>query len=151
MFQPKPKNAERAEHRAQQSARMTAAPSLADEFPRLKSLTMELEQYDGNGVTRISQMKQSLNLKSTSSIIRIHCGNMDCVRGDFELTDDLAKAVAAHRTSITGELRCEGWRNNGVIGKVRCSRMLRYKLILAYGAAVRKPAASRAASGQVGA
>ena len=132
MFQRKSKISERAEHRVEHSQRMTAAPPLADEFPHLRSLTMELGQYDGEGVTRMSQMKQSLNLKHTSSIVRIHCGNMDCVRGDFDLTGDIADAVASRRLSATGELRCQGWRNEAVIDRIRCGRILRYKLTLEY-------------------
>jgi hypothetical protein len=132
MFQRKPKDSERAEYRAEQSQRMTAAPPLADEFPHLRSLTMELGQYDGEGVTRISQMKQSLNLKHTSSIVRIHCGNMDCVRGDFDLTHDLARAVQERRSSVTGELRCQGWRSESVVDKIQCGRILRYKLNFEY-------------------
>jgi hypothetical protein len=132
MFQRKSKDSERAEYRAEQSQRMTAAPPLADEFPHLRSLTMELGQYDGEGVTRISQMKQSLNLRHTSSIVLIHCGNMDCVRGDFDLTHDITQAVASRRTSATGELHCRGWRNEAVIDRIRCGRILRYKVTLEY-------------------
>ena len=80
----------------------------------------------------MSQMKQTLNLKNTSSIVRVHCGNMDCVRGDFDLTHDLAEAAASRRGTATGELHCQGWRNKVSIEKVRCGRVLRYKLTLEY-------------------
>ena len=68
MFQRKSKTSERAEHRVEHSQRMTAAPPLADEFPHLRSLTMELGQYDGEGVTRMSQMKQSLNVPDRNRV-----------------------------------------------------------------------------------
>jgi len=132
MFRRNRKTDERSEYRARQSERATAAPLLADEFPQLRLLSMELGQYDLDGLTRISQMKQTLNLENTSSIVRIHCGNMDCVRGDFDLTHDLAEAAASRRGTATGELRCEGWRNKACIEKVRCGRILRYKLTLEY-------------------
>jgi hypothetical protein len=132
MFQQKRRTDERAEHRARQTERMTAAPLLTDEFPHLRSLSMELGQYDGDGVTRMSQMKQSLNLSNASSILRIHCGNTDCVRGDFDLTQELSQAVASRRATVSGELQCQGWRNKAVIEKVRCGRVLRYKLFLGY-------------------
>jgi hypothetical protein len=98
----------------------------------LRELSMELGQYDLDGLTRTSQMKQTLNLKNTSSIVTVHCGNMDCVRGDFDLTLDLANAAASRRGVATGELRCQGWRNKASIEKVRCGRILRYKLTLEY-------------------
>lgn len=132
MFQRKRKTDERSEYRARESERVTAAPLLADEFPQLRLLSMELSQYDLDGLTRMSQMKQTLNLKNTSSIVRVHCGNMDCVRGDFDLTQDLAEAAASRRGTATGELRCQGWRNKVSIEKVRCGRVLRYKLTLEY-------------------
>jgi hypothetical protein len=132
MFQRKRKTDERSEHRARESERVTAAPLLADEFPQLRLLSMELSQFDLDGLTRMSQMKQTLNLKNTSSIVRVHCGNMDCVRGDFDLTHDLAEAAASRRGTATGELRCQGWRNKVSIEKVRCGRVLRYKLTLEY-------------------
>ena len=132
MFQRKRKTDERSEYRTLQSERVTAAPLLADEFPQLRLLTMELSQYDLDGLARMSQMKQTLNLKNTSSIVRVHCGNMDCVRGDFDLTQDLAEAAASRRGTATGELRCYGWRNKVSIEKVRCGRILRYKLTLEY-------------------
>ena len=132
MFQRKRKTDERSEYRALQSERVTAAPLLSDEFPQLRLLSMELGQYDLDGLTRLSQMKQTLNLKNTSSIVRVHCGNMDCVRGDFDLTQDLAEAAASRRGTATGELRCQGWRNKVSIEKVRCGRILRYKLTLEY-------------------
>ena len=132
MFSRKQKTDERGEHRARQTERIAAAPALTDEFPYLTSLSMELGQYDGDGVTRMSQMKQSLNLKNASSILRIHCGNMDCVRGDFDLTSDLAEAAASRRAHATGEIQCQGWRNKSLIEKTRCGRILRYKLILEY-------------------
>jgi hypothetical protein len=132
MFRRKRKTDERSEYRALQSERVTAAPLLAEEFPQLRVLSMELGQYDLDGLTRISQMKQTLNLKNTSSIVRVHCGNMDCVRGDFDLSLDLANAAASRRGVTTGELRCHGWRNKASIEKVRCGRILRYKLTLEY-------------------
>ena len=132
MFQRKRKTDERSEYRAREGERVTAAPLLADEFPQLRLLSMELSQYDLDGLTRMSQMKQTLNLKHTSSIVRIDCGNMDCVRGDFDLTHDLAEAAASRQGTATGELHCQGWRNKASIEKVRCGRILRYKLTLEY-------------------
>lgn len=132
VFQRKSKNIERTEYRAQQRQQMSAAATLADKFPSVHSLSMELGQYDGNGMTRISQMKQTVNLERASSVMRIDCGNTDCVRGDFDLTGDLTRAVRGRRSSLSGELCCQGWRNKEVINKVRCGRVLRYKLTLEY-------------------
>ena len=52
-----------------------------------------------------------VNLKHAKSVFRFDCQNKECIRGDFDLSDVLAEAIAAQRTTAIGELRCKGWRN----------------------------------------
>ena len=132
MFSRKEKIDERAEYRAQQTERASAAPNLADKYRQLKALTLELSQYEPGGERRASQMKQSVNLEHASSVVRVHCGNMDCVRGDFDLSEQIAEGVAGHQVTVTGELVCQGWLSKVAIGRVRCDRMLRFKIHLQY-------------------
>ncbi len=53
-------------------------------------------------------------------------------RGDFDLTKELASAVAKKRTTVSGELSCQGWQNKTTIDAVHCHNILRYELKLAY-------------------
>jgi Cdc6-like AAA superfamily ATPase len=122
----------RFEHREQESQRVKDSPSLADRFRKLKSLTVDLSYYDPEGVTKTSQVKYTVNLANAKSVFRFNCPNTECIRGDFDLTEELAGAVAKKRTTVTGEMVCEGWRSKTTIDTVRCANILRYKLTLAY-------------------
>ena len=54
------------------------------------------------------------------------------MKGDFELTEELATALAKRLKTVAGELCCDGWQNKASIKKVRCNHVLRYKLKLGY-------------------
>lgn len=129
-----PRLTPRAEYRLLQTERVSQSPSLHDKFPHLKSLTLELTHYDADGASRLSQVKYTLNLAHARSLFHVDCSNSECVRGDFDLSDEIANAVAHARAAVTGELRCRGWRNKTTIDRVPCRKMLRYTLTLAYAA-----------------
>jgi hypothetical protein len=122
----------RSEYREQEGQRVKDSMSLADRFRQLKSLTVELNYLDAEGLTRNSQIKYSVNLANAKSVFRFSCPNHECIRGDFDLTDRLAAAVAGKRTTVTGEMLCEGWRSKTTIDTVHCHNILRYTLTLAY-------------------
>ena len=122
----------RAKYRLEEGQRVKDASTLSDEFHQLKSLTIDLEYFDPEGLTRNSRVRYSVNLANAKSVFRFNCPNQECVRGDFDLTEELAGAVAAHRTSLTGELACQGWRSKTAIDAVHCHNILRYKISLAY-------------------
>lgn len=122
----------RFEYREQESQRVKGSPSLSDKFPQLKALTVNLDYYNSAGVTKNSQIKYSPNLVNARSIFRIDCPNAGCIGGDFDLTEEIGKAVAEHRTSVTAEMSCQGWQSKTTIDTVHCHNILRYKLSLAY-------------------
>ncbi len=122
----------RAEYRQEQGQRIKDSASLSDRFPLLKSLTVELAYYDPEGVTRGSEIKYVVNLNAARSVFRFNCHNDECVRGDFDLSEELANAVASHHTSAPGEMCCPGWRSKNTIDMVHCHNILRYKFSLAY-------------------
>jgi hypothetical protein len=122
----------RAEYREQEGQRVKASPSLANKFRKVKSLTVNLGYYDTDGVTQNSQLKYVVNLDNAKSVFRFKCPNDECIRGDFDLSKELARAVAKHRTTVTGELSCQGWQSKATIDTVHCHNILRYELKLAY-------------------
>jgi len=122
----------RFEYREQENQRVQASPTLTDKFPALKALTLELGYFNSAGTSKNSQIKFMPNLDIGKSVIRIDCPNHGCIRGDFDLTDEVAKAVAAHRPSVTGELCCQGWQSKTTIDTVPCHNILRYTLSLTY-------------------
>jgi hypothetical protein len=122
----------RAEYRQQENQRIQDSVSLADKFQVLKSLTVDFTYFDSEGLSRNSEIKYTVNLAHAKSVFRIDCPNHECVCGDFDLSEDLARAVAAQQTTATGELHCRGWLSKNTINRVHCSNSLRYKLSLAY-------------------
>ncbi len=122
----------RFEYREQESQRVKAAPTLASRFPQLKALILDLGYYNPEGVTKNSQIKFTPNLQNGKSVVRIDCPNNGCIRGDFDLTASLAKAVSEHRASVTGEMCCQGWQSKTTIDTVPCHNILRYTLRLEY-------------------
>ena len=122
----------RFEYREQESQRVKDAPTLANRFPQLKALILDLGYYSPEGVTKNSQIKFTPNLQNGKAVIRIDCPNNGCIRGDFDLTAPVAKAVAEHRATVTGEMCCQGWQSKTTIDTVPCHNILRYTLRLEY-------------------
>jgi hypothetical protein len=122
----------RAEYRQLEDQRVKDSASLAEKFRKLKSLTVDLAYYSSEGGAKSSQIKYTVNLANARSVFRFSCPNNECVRGDFDLTKELAVAVAARRTAVTGEMTCRGWRSRTTIDTVHCGNVLRYKLTLSY-------------------
>jgi len=122
----------RAEYRQQEEQKIKDSVSLAEKFQKLKSLTVELAHYNPGGVTKSSQIKYTVNLANAKSVFRFSCLNNECIGGDYDLSAALATAVAARRTSASGEICCQGWRNRATINTIPCHNILRYKLSLGY-------------------
>lgn len=122
----------RAEYRQQEGQRIRNSASLADKFQQLKSLTVDLTYYNPEGVTKSSEIKYTVNLDNAKSVFRFDCQNGECIRGDFDLSAELTKAVDAHHITATGEMCCQGWRSKATIDTVPCRNILRYKLSLGY-------------------
>jgi hypothetical protein len=127
-----PRTSPRSEYLQQENLRVKDSPSLAEKFPRLKSLTVDLGYFGEEGVTCSSQIKYTVTLEHAKSVFRVGCHNQECVRGDFDLSEVIATAVAEKRKLVTGELCCQGWRNRAGIDTVPCRNLLRYKLTLSY-------------------
>lgn len=122
----------RADYRLQESLRTKESPSLAEKFPQLKSLTVELAYFSAEGVNKNSQISYSVNPAHAKSVFRFDCYNHECIRGDFDLSAVLAEAVAGHRGNVTGEMSCTGWLSKTTIDRIRCGNILRYQLSLEY-------------------
>ncbi|PYK96474.1 MAG: hypothetical protein DME18_03695 [Verrucomicrobia bacterium] len=122
----------RAVHRQQEGERIRNSASLAQKFPELKALTVNLAYYNSDRVTKSTQFKYTVNLNNARSVFCFDCLNKECVRGDFDLSEELTNAVAAHRTTAAGEMSCQGWLSKDTIDTVHCHNILRYKLSLDY-------------------
>ena len=122
----------RFEYREHESQRVKDSPSLSDRFRQLKTLAVDLSFYNSEGVTKNSEIRYVPNLANARSVFRFDCPNKGCIRGDFDLTEELATAIAEHRSRVTGELSCQGWQSKTTVDTVHCHNILRYTLNLAY-------------------
>src|SRR6266542_1309985 len=122
----------RADYRQQESQRTKDSVSLSEKFRELKSLTVELAYFTPEGVTRNRQIKYTVNPRHAKSVFRFDCLNDECIRGDFDLSEAVGQAVAAHRVIATGEMCCQSWLSKTTIDRIHCHNILRYKLSLEY-------------------
>lgn len=127
-----PKKSPRLEYRLKQRERIDASPVIAKKFPRLKALRVTLEFFDAAGSTKQGEMKCKLNVDHAKSLLWFACPGVECSRGDFDLSEALAKAVSAGRKVASGELQCGGTRQRGDREPVVCGTLLRYKFNLNY-------------------
>jgi hypothetical protein len=126
------KTSPRAEYRQRENLRINASHNLAEKFHGLKSLTVDLAYYDAGGIRKTAEIKYTVNLANAKSVFSFTCPNNECVGGDFDLSEKLASAVAAHLVTATGELCCQGWQSKTTIESARCHSILRYKFNLGY-------------------
>jgi hypothetical protein len=122
----------RSEYRQQEGQRVKDSATLADTFRKLKTLTVEIEHRDADGGNKGSRVKYTVNIQNAKSVFRFDCPNSECIRGDFDLSAEVAKAVRERRKTVSGEMACQGWRSKVTINSVRCLNVLRYKLTLGY-------------------
>ena len=127
-----PKRNPRQEYRLKQREEIEASPFIGNKFPKLKGLKVTLEYYEATGTTKNGQLKCKLNVAHARSKLWFACPGVECMGGDFDLSEALAKAVAERRKLATGELRCQGTRKRGDHDWVACPTLLRYKLNLNY-------------------
>lgn len=127
-----PRTNPRNAHLQRERQRIDASPSIAERFPELKSLQVDLTYFNPAGTSRSSHIKYTVNLTHARSAFHFGCHNHECVGGNFDLSAVLAQAVAARQTITSGEVRCEGWRSRTSIDTVHCHNLLRYTLTLEY-------------------
>jgi hypothetical protein len=122
----------RQEYLQQENQRVKDSASLVERFQELKTLTVEIAYFDDEGVIRRGEMKYTVNLAHAKSLFRFSCPNNECVGGDFDLSADLANAIARRHETASGELVCQGWRSRTTIDRLPCHNILRYKLSIGY-------------------
>ncbi len=122
----------REEYLLQEKQRVNGSATLQEKFHALKALTVEIVYVDSEDRARRGQMKYTPNLAHARSVFRVSCSNLECVEGDFDLTSELAAAIAARLATVSGELICQGWRSRATIGRLCCNTILCYTLNLEY-------------------
>jgi len=127
-----PKIGARGKYLLEERERIKLAASLAETFPKLRSLSARLSYFGPFGRTPQSEVKCTFNLVHAKSVFRFTCPNNECVGGNFDLSAALAQAITEYRRTISGEVRCQGWQSKATIDRVYCDHVLRYTLTLEY-------------------
>jgi hypothetical protein len=122
----------RAEFRLREIQRVNSSVSLAEKFPKLKTLTVDLAYFDTDGLTKSGEVRYKVNVLHAKSIFSFVCPSGECMGGDFDLSGAVAQAVTGRRKMAEGEIRCQGSRSKPKEDKVPCRNLLRYKLTLGY-------------------
>ena len=128
----------RAEHRQAQRQRVDEAVSMAKKYPQLKTLKVELEFVNREGMTKTTEMKYSANPEHAKSVLVFVCPSSECCGGDFDLTAKLAEAVTKRRTKVKGEMHCLGTHKKASGQIEPCRSLLRYTLDLVYSGRQRR-------------
>lgn len=131
-MRPPTKTNPRAEFRRHQIQRANDSVSLAEKFPKLKSLTVDLTYFDRDGLSRTGEVRYKVNVRFAKSVFSFVCPCSECIGGDFDLSEAVAAAVGKRRKIAEGEIRCEGWRTRPKEERTHCHNLMRYKLALGY-------------------
>lgn len=121
----------RAEYRQLIIQRVNNSVCLAEKFPMLRSLRADLVYFDPDGLTKTGELRYRVNVEHAKSVFSIACPSVDCLSGDFDLSDAVSQAVTHLRKTVEGEIRCQGTREEPK-GKRPCHNLLCYKLTLGY-------------------
>ena len=122
----------KAEYRQRQIQRANDSATLAELFPQLKLLRLDLAYFQPDGLTRSGALIYKVNVQHAKSIFTFACPNNDCIGGDFDLSAAIAEAVRARRKTTEGEVQCQGSRVKAKLPSLPCQNILRYKLTLGY-------------------
>ena len=122
----------KTEFRLRENQRVNDSVSLAEKFPKLKSLTVSLAYFDTERDKKSGELRYEVNVRHAKSAFSFVCPNTACVGGAFDLSEAVARAVNGRRKIAEGEIRCPGWLAITKEDKVLCQKLLRYKLNLGY-------------------
>jgi hypothetical protein len=122
----------RTEYLLEERERVKSSPSLAERFNSLKSLEVLLAYFVPGATAPRSQIKYTVNLAFAKSVFCFACASAECVGGSFDLSAELARAIAEHRGAASGEVHCSGWQSKTTVGSIPCGHVLRYQLSLGY-------------------
>lgn len=122
----------RAEYRLRETQRINGSVSLGEKFPKLKSLQVNLNYFEPDGLTQSGEVRYKVNVAHAKSVFSFACQNAECLAGDFDLSNVVAESVAKRRKNVQGEICCQGSRVRPKLGTIPCRNLLRYKLTLGY-------------------
>src|SRR5579859_2975555 len=107
--------AQRAEERR---AREDQAPRLHTVVPRLRSLSILVEDRSAGSVARLKHVRRVV-VERAPALFFIGCSASNCKDGGHDVTDLVMRALLRGETSFQGEDRCFG-----ALGPSACTRVM---------------------------
>ena len=86
-----------AEYRLREIQRVNNSVSLAEKFPKLKSLTGDLACFDTDDLMKSGELRYSVNTGYAKPVSSFVCPSGECVGGDFDLSGTVAQSVTGRR------------------------------------------------------
>src|SRR6516162_3173555 len=120
------KTSARQQYRLERDQRVKESPPLSEKYRALKSLKVRLAYCGPEGTPRGTEIKYDVNLDVARSVFSFDCPNIECIGGDFDLTNELARAIRARQKLAEGEKSCHGWYRRATSEKTDCHKLLRY-------------------------
>jgi hypothetical protein len=109
--------ARRAEERR---ARENEAPRLLAAVPRLRSLSIFIEDRSDRSVAQPKHVRRVV-VESAPALFLIGCSDANCKDGGHDVTDAVMRSLLRGETSFQGEDRCYG-----ALGPSSCTRVLHF-------------------------
>jgi hypothetical protein len=133
------RSAEIAQRVQERRDREDSARRLADEFPALEALSLQIKQFRPEGGAADSDHIRRVVVENAPALFHLPCSERTCQDGGYEITPDVMRALRAGQSRFEGESVC-----NGRVGNNPCNRRLRYvgtAVFSASGARASDPAA----------
>jgi hypothetical protein len=118
--------AQRAEERR---ARENQAPRLLVAVPRLRSLSIHIEDRSDRSVARPRHVRRVV-VENAPALFVIGCSDTNCKDGGHDVTEVVMRALLRGETSFQGDDRCYG-----ALGPSACTRVLHFDASAEYASA----------------
>ena len=122
----------RKQDRQRTFERVEKSATLAVIYPQLKTLAVDLLYFDRDIVSWGHGLRYRANLETAKSMLHFNCPSPLCKDGGFDLSKDLSSAVAEHRKSVEGSVRCLGFRDEATGKPSACETVLHFKMKLTF-------------------
>lgn len=107
-----------------------AAPSVAELFPDLEELAVELRFADPDGRVRPSPFKR-IFVPDMQAFFEFQCPLRECSGGGFDLSRQIPQALEQGKTGDAAAIQCQGRRERASKEDRHCGLELRFELAVA--------------------
>lgn len=109
-----------------------SAPRIRDRYPEVGKIAVNLSSRAPFEKTEPTIRGFSMGPDANADFT-FRCKNTECVKGGFELTEEIQKMVESFETHRTGRRVCQGWDGKANIGHQRCYYELNFVINIGYG------------------